>query len=65
MAEFSVEIYCPECYTVINAKLSDLHPGGSTKCPKCGTNVKFGRDDLARVRKELEKLENTIKQFET
>ncbi len=64
MAEFSVEIYCPECYTMINAKLSELSLGSSTKCPKCRTNIRYSRDDLTRVRKELEKLEETIKEFE-
>jgi RNase P subunit RPR2 len=64
MAEFSVKIYCPECYTVINARLSELRIEGSMKCPKCTTNIRYSRDDLTRVRKELEKLEETIKQFE-
>ena len=64
MAEFSVEIYCPECYSVINAKLSDLRQGGHIKCPKCGADVKFGKDDVTKVLKELEKVEDTIKQFE-
>jgi len=64
MAEFSVKIYCPECYKVINAKLSGLRIGDSTKCPKCGANIRYGRDDVSRITKELEKLEDAIKQVE-
>ena len=64
MADFSVKIYCPECYTEIDVELSQLRPGEQMKCPKCGGAVIFRKDDLIRVRKELEKLEDTIKQFE-
>ncbi len=64
MAEFSVKIYCPECYAEIDVKLSELRPGGSMKCPKCDANVKFGKDDVTKVLKELGKVEDTIKQFE-
>ena len=64
MTEFSTKIYCLKCYTVIDVKLSEIRPGGHTKCPKCGAEVKFSNEDLLKVRKELEKVVDTIKRFE-
>ncbi|MBT3362658.1 MAG: hypothetical protein HN929_05890 [Chloroflexi bacterium] len=61
MAEFLVKVYCPKCYTQINVKLSELHPGASIKCPKCGADVKFNKEDTKRVLEELGKIEDTIK----
>jgi len=64
MTDLSVDIDCSKCHAAINVKLTELRLGGSKKCPKCGTDVKFSSADLRKVQKEVNKLEDTINRFE-
>jgi hypothetical protein len=63
MTDFSIDICCPECSACIDVKLTELRMGGSTICPKCGANVKFGNADLCKVQEEVNRIEGVARRF--
>jgi uncharacterized paraquat-inducible protein A len=63
MADFSIDICCPQCSACIDVKLTELRMGGSTICPKCGAKVEFSNTDLCKVQEKVNGIERIVKKL--
>lgn len=57
-----LSIDCPSCHRKIKRRLSQLRNGQSFRCA-CGQSIRIEGDGATKAKRELEKLERTLRRL--
>jgi len=63
-SDMAIDLDCPQCSARFTRKLSELTPGKSYRCRRCGTDIRFQGDGASKVRKSLGDFEKSLKNIQ-
>ncbi len=60
-SDMTIDLDCPNCSARFSRKLTELTPGKSYHCRRCGTDIEFQGDGANKIRKTLGDFEKSLK----
>lgn len=62
--KLEIDITCPSCNCKFKQQASNMKPGNTCVCPKCGQTIEFTGDDLSKIEKDINKsIDDLTKSF--
>ena len=55
-----IEMQCPSCQKILSYTVEQLQKGQSTKCSRCGTEIKFEEESSGAISRLEEKTKQSL-----